>query len=451
MRRRLTLGYVGIFALILLLLGVAVTLSFSRQASAQQDDLLEGRARATLDYVSNALLRPDRAGPDDAGPEDPARSDEPSPREPPVGPIGSATDGDIGLLALRLSPGGEAEVLDRSPLAPSLGLPAVGAARTAARTGAPTRETIRNPNGEEVRVVSVPVVRPGGGVDAVVQAAQPRSVVRERVRGLVLVLASVGLVGLVLAGVGGLFMSRRAMRPVEDSFRRQRAFIADASHELKTPLALVRIDAEVMRRHSTSPESREMVEDQLDEIDRMDALLADLLTLARLDDGRLAVENEPFDLGTVAAEAAGRFLTRAAEEGVRLEVEIPEDLVACGDAGRTDQVLAVLLDNAIRHTPKGGTITVSARRLGASLGAPRGAPRVEVRVSDTGPGITPEHLPRIFDRFYRAEEARTRVPSGGAGLGLSIARDLARHMGGDLSAENAPEGGAVFRLELPAR
>ncbi len=109
-----------------------------------------------------------------------------------------------------------------------------------------------------------------------------------------------------------------------------------------------------MERNPTDPENREIVEDQLSEIDRMDALLSDLLILARLDAERLDVEDKPFDLATVAVEAAGRFLTRAAEEGVRLEVEVPDELPVHGDPGRTDQILAALLDNAVRHTPKGG-------------------------------------------------------------------------------------------------
>jgi two-component system sensor histidine kinase CiaH len=236
-----------------------------------------------------------------------------------------------------------------------------------------------------------------------------------------------------------LYMSHRAMEPVRDSFQRQRTFIADASHELKTPLALVKVNAEVMERNPADPENREVVEDQLAEIDRMDALLSDLLVLARLDADKLDVEQKPFDLSVVAAETAGRFLTRAAEEGVRLEVEVPEELPARGDPEKSAQVLAALLDNAVRYTPKGGSVTVSGRRFDG---------RAEASVEDTGPGIPLEHLDHIFDRFYRAEEARTRA-SGGTGLGLSIARDLARAQGGDLLAGHAPDGGASFTLKLP--
>ena len=155
-----------------------------------------------------------------------------------------------------------------------------------------------------------------------------------------------------------------------------------------------------MQRDPTNPENGEIVEDQLSEIDRMDALLSDLLVLARLDAGRLDVEEKPFDLSVVAAETAGRFLTRAAAEGVRLEVEVPDRLPVRGDPGSTSQILAALLDNAIRYTPKGGDVTVRAHQLNDWA---------EASVEDTGPGIPTEHLPRVFDRFYRAEAARSRA------------------------------------------
>ena len=301
-----------------------------------------------------------------------------------------------------------------------------------------------------VRVASVPVIGRDGEV-AVIQAAQSRRVVREAVGSLLLILVPVGLGGLILSGMGGLYMSRRAMQPVKDSFQRQRTFIADASHELKTPLALVKINAEVMQRNPTDPENGEVIEDQLSEIDRMNALLSDLLVLARLDAGRLDVEEKPFDLSVVAAETAGRFLTRAASDGVSLEVEVPDRLPVSGDPGRTSQILAALLDNAIRYTPKGGTITVSGRPLDG---------RAEANVTDTGPGIPPEHLPRTSTASTGPMTRARPAPAAsrrGHGPGPPIARDLARAQDGDLTAENAKNGeadgeagGASFTLRLPA-
>ena len=455
-RRRLTLGYVGIFALILTILGAVVLASFAGRVATQQDKLLEQKARGTLDYVESRFLRPDRGK---RGPEGPPVGEPPGKRPPeekhdegrgheeghsppPVGPIRASTDPEIGVVAVSPEDSNDGP-LEASSSASSLGLPFEEAAAEAARDEEVHRATLQGSGGERMRVVSIPVTGPGDEV-VVVQTAQSRGEVWESVGDLAFVLVPAGIGGLLLAGIGGLFLSRRAMRPVEDSFRRQRTFVADASHELKTPLALVKINAEVMRRNPAAPENREVLEDQLSEIDRMNALLSDLLTLARLDAGRLEVDRKPFDLAVVAAEAAGRFLQRAAVEGVRLEVDVPDLLPACGDPERTGQILAALLDNAMRYVPKGGTVTVSGRGLDG---------RVEASVGDTGPGIPTEHMGRIFDRFYRAEEARTRS-GGGSGLGLSIARDLARAQGGDLNAENLQEGAdgpsrAVFRLRLP--
>ena len=435
-RRRLTLGYVGIFALILAIIGVIAVASFARQAATQQDELLEQKAQGTSDWVRGPALHDYQAG------RDPGERRRPR-GEPdgPVGPIENSTEPDIGVIALVPPEGanGEGEVLSSSPSSSSFGLPFEEPARRAAEEGETVIETVDGPEGEMLRVASVPMTGVVGEEVAVVQATQSRRVVREAVGSLLLILVPVGLAGLVLSGVGGLYMSRRAMQPVKDSFQRQRTFIADASHELKTPLALVRINADVMKRNPTDPENREVIEDQLAEIDRMDALLSDLLVLARLDAERLDVEKKPFDLSVIAVETAGRFLTRAAEEGVRLEVEVPDDLPAYGDPDRTSQILAALLDNAVRYTPKGGTITVSGRSHDGLA---------EASVTDTGPGISPEHLPRVFDRFYRAEEARTRT-GGGTGLGLSIAHDLAHAQDGELAVESVPARGASFTLRLP--
>src|SRR5918997_1425948 len=344
-RRRLTFGYVGIFALILLLIGVVAVAIFARQVASQQDELLEQRAWGDADFVAGPLLHDYQEGREPGErpppPREKARIGEFEGKAPPKGPFAWASDTDLGMVALvpGEADGEGSTVLDSTSSASSFGLPFEGQARRAAETGETVTETADGPEGEMVRVASVPVVGLDGGV-AVIQAAQSRRLVREAVGGLLLILVPVGLGGLLLAGVGGLYMSRRAMQPVKESLQRQRTFIADAPHELKTPLALVKINAEVIERNPTDPENREVVEDQLSEIDRMDALLSDLLVLARLDAEKLEVEDKPFDLAIVAAEAARRFLTRAAEEGIRLEVEVPEELPVRGDPGRTDQILA---------------------------------------------------------------------------------------------------------------
>jgi signal transduction histidine kinase len=412
-RKRLTMGYVGILALILLVFGVVVMFSFQRQVTIQQDKLLDQKVKSLVN--------------------------------------GSLSDtGKIAILEdpksygwVILTPDGR--TLGQNPTAASLGLPSGRLARESLHEGQ-VSATIQGPQGG-ITVASSPAVQSGSLV--VLQVARSPSVVQGIVARLALVLVITGLGALVLAAAGGLYMSRRAMRPVQEAFGRQRTFIADASHELKTPLTLIRADAEVLSRSLDDPEqasdNRELIDDLLGETDRMSAVLSDLLLLARLDVDKISVSREPFELALVLSETSERFAARAVAEGKNLEVEHSGKLPARGDAERTGQTLAAILDNALRFTPPEGTITVEGEATDK---------RIKATVTDTGPGIPPESLDRIFERFYRADThsaARTRGPSGGGtGLGLAIARDLARAQGGELIVENVPRGGARFTLTLPS-
>ena len=408
-RMRLTLGYVGILALILLLFGAVAVVWFERQITAKQNQIL-GQQTVT---VSNVLFY---------------KADE---VDNPFGP-------DYAWAVLTE----DGRTLKHTENADLLGLPSVGLAGRAVQGDHAFVQKVEGPEGE-VAVASSPVKDRYGTTVGVVQVARSPGIVRETVKNLVFALATIGLGALGLATAGGMVMSRRAMRPVRRSFERQRTFIADASHELKTPLTLIRADAEVLQRGLEEEDDRELVEDILKETDRTNAILSDLLVLARLDAGKLEVAAKPFDLAVILAGAADRFEARAAGEGIRLEAEATGELPTRGDPERTEQILAALLDNAIRFTPKGGSIAVTGYREGNGVVA---------TVEDTGPGIPQAHLPRIFDRFYRADEARTRGPQGGGtGLGLAIARDLARAQGGEISAENKPHGGAKFTLTLTGK
>lgn len=405
-RVRLTIGYVGVFALTLLLLGFVAVFGFSRALIIQQDELLTQEARNT----TNNLL--------DGGESE----------------VLATNSDEFGWIALE--PDGD--VIDRNWTTEPLGLPDTDLFEDTLREEEVVSETVRARDGG-ARVVSMPMYDAGELV-GVMQYARSLQRVRGTVNELVLVFLPLGIGGLGLAALGGAYMAGWARRPVREAFERQRAFIADASHELKTPLTLIRADTEVLRRGLVDPEDRELTDDVLLETDRMSSILSDLLLTARLDAGKLPVDERDFDLVPVIREAADRFRKRAASRELSLELEEPpEGLVARGDPARTGQVLGVLLDNAIAHTPPESVVTVAAR--------PRDG-RIETVVSDTGPGIPPEHLLRVFERFYRVDKARSRA-GGGTGLGLSIARELARAQGGNLDAENAEGGGAAFRLRLP--
>jgi signal transduction histidine kinase len=405
-RWRLTAGYIGIFALLLSLLGVFAVFGFSRELVLQQDDLLVQEAR---DQAKNMLGGEHREV------------------------LAEGSD-EFGWVVLE--PDGR--MIDRDSAAPSLGLPRPDLARDALREKDVVAATIRGEDGN-VRAVSMPIYE-SGEVFGVIQYARSLRGIQETVRGLTLVLLPLMLGALGLAAVGGLYMAGRAVRPVREGIDRQRAFIADASHELKTPLTLIKVDTEVLQGNLQDPDDKELAEEVLAETDRMGTILSDLLTIARLDAGALNVARKPFDLSNLLEEEIERFRVRATREEIRLEVRAPDELLATGDPARTGQILAALLDNALRYTPSGGNVEVNAYRQDGA---------VEATVTDTGPGIPPEHLARIFDRFYRAESARTRE-SGGTGIGLAIARGLARAQDADLEAANARDGGAVFRLKLPA-
>jgi signal transduction histidine kinase len=404
-RVRLTVGYVGIFALMLLLLGFVAVLGFSRALVYQQDELLSQEARNT---TKNLL--------------------EDSERE-----VLATNSDDFGWIALE--PDGD--VMDRNWTTEPLGLPDRDLFEETLREKETASATVRG-DGGNARVVSMPMYDDSGGLVGVMQYARTLERVRSTVNQLVLVLLPLGIGGLGLAAIGGAYMAGWARKPVREAFERQRAFIADASHELQTPLTLIRADTEVIQRGLVDPEDRELADDVLVETDRMSGILDDLLLTARLDAGKIPIEEQDFDLAPVVRDAAGRFEKRAGGRRLELEGSLG-GLVARGDPARTGQILGILLDNAIAHTPPESGVTVSARARDGLI---------ETVVRDTGPGIPKEHLPRVFERFYRADKARSRA-GGGTGLGLSIARELARAQKGNLGARNAEGGGAAFCLELP--
>jgi len=431
-RLQLTASYVGILALILVVFSIVVSAVFADQIATRQDNrlaqqarskaqsLLEGRVQDFFSAPGEPLAVWTRVAQDGRVLDPPTLSV----NAPKAFPSRAATPSSYSVRSARRP----------TPLK----LLSEELAKRSVREKRTLYSTITGQGGD-VRVVSFPVMR-AGEVIAVVQVAEPSELVEGTVTRLILILVPIGLGALVLAAVGGLAIARRAVRPIQVAFDRQRTFIADASHELKTPLTLMRIDAEMLAQDPALTDGRELAEELLTETDRMSAVVSDLLLLARLDAGKVAIAHKPFDLNVVIAETANRFQKRAQTEGVALETQAEgRRLEAQGDPGRTSQILAALVDNALRFTLTGGRVTITGRSANR---------RVEAIVRDNGPGMAPEHVPHIFDRFYRAEAARTRE-SGGTGLGLAIARDLARAQGGELAAENAEDGGAVFRLSLP--
>ena len=268
---------------------------------------------------------------------------------------------------------------------------------------------------------------------------------------LALLLLLVGLLTLLGAGLGGLWLSKRALAPARLAFTRQQAFIADASHELRTPLTLMRADAEVLLRgrKRLEPDDAALLDDIVSETAHMSALTTNLLTLARLDAGALHMERDLVDLREVAAQTLHRASALATERGITLHgMGTPGDAsyedgipaLVIGDRALLTEVALILVDNALKYNRPGGVVDVDVTQTGD---------QVALTVHDTGIGIPPEHLARLGERFYRVDKARSRE-SGGAGLGLSIAHGLAAAHDGALTLASDPEAGTTVTLTLPA-
>ena len=295
-------------------------------------------------------------------------------------------------------------------------------------------------DGSDVRTVSAP----GGPLRVLSERISPTLVLQvsrslepeeEALDHLLAVLLLGGGAAIVIAAIGGWFLAGKALTPVQQAFERQNVFVADASHELRTPLAVIRANAEFLQgRDAASEEAAEIVS----ETDRLSTLVDSLLAVARGDrNGGVAYDD--LDLGAVVEGSAVSMRSLAAERGVALDVSAAPELRIRGSREQLRQLVVILVDNALRYTGEGGHVAVDvARRDGSAVMA----------VTDTGIGIPADALGHVFERFYRADEARNR-DSGGAGLGLSIAQKLVEEHGGRIAAESTPGEGSTFTVTLP--
>ncbi len=301
-------------------------------------------------------------------------------------------------------------------------------AKTALIEGTDMR-TVSAPGGP-LRVLSLRVTP-----TLVLQVARSLEPEEEALDHLLAVLLLGGAAAIVIATIGGWFLAGKALSPVEEAFERQHVFVADASHELRTPLAVIRANAEFLQeRQPASEEAAEIVS----ETDRLSSLVDSLLAVAR-GDGTGGAAHDELDLGAVVEGSAASMRSLATERGVALDVSAAPELRVRGSREQLRQLVVILVDNALRYTATGGHVDVDvARRDGSAVMA----------VTDTGIGIPPEALAHVFERFYRADEARTR-DSGGAGLGLAIAQKLVDEHGGRISAESTPGTGSTFTVTLP--
>lgn len=224
---------------------------------------------------------------------------------------------------------------------------------------------------------------------------------------------------------------------LEKLFRAQQRLLADVSHELRTPLTTLRGNVDLMRHMGEY--DREALDIMQDELKRMTRLVGDLLLLARADGGSLPVMRHQVELDTILFDVYRQIQPMQAEYGVTVQLRDMTPTRVMGDPDRLKQLLLILLDNAMQYTPQGGEVRLSLLHEGREA---------LMHISDTGPGIPAEHLPHIFERFYRVEKARTRA-HGGSGLGLSIAKWIAEIHGGRIKVASLVGQGSTFTIHLP--
>ena len=238
----------------------------------------------------------------------------------------------------------------------------------------------------------------------------------------------------------GYFLSGHSLKPIQESMDQQQQFLADASHELRTPIAVIQTDLEILKKTPDPDEQQRWLDTACSESLRMQRIVEDLMFLARSDAGEEPYYYETVDMTYLILEASERFSNIAAQRGMTIEVALEEmDLLVRGDQGKINQVLTILIDNAIKYAGEMATIYLSAKHV---------EDHVEIGIRDTGIGIQREDLDKIFERFYRVDKARSRE-AGGTGLGLPIAKKIIEQHGGTLTVKSEVGRGTAFMVKLP--
>lgn len=294
--------------------------------------------------------------------------------------------------------------------------------------------------GEPQRVLTFTIH--GNGLTDVIQVSRSVAPEQTDLSELGRLLFFGALAGIILSGLGSFFLANRAFVPIRQAFTRQRKFTADASHELRTPLALIRANAEMLCRHGERlPEGdTELVGEIIHETDHLNRLVSDLLTLARADSEHAEINTKPVDLRALVSDVHEDVQRIAESRGINSQATLNGPVTVKGDDTRLRQLLLILLDNALKYTDPGGRVSVSLDRVDG---------HARLQIADTGVGIPAKDLPHIFDRFYRADQAREHE-SGGTGLGLAIAQWIVQAHHGSIKVDSEVGRGTRFQVDLPA-
>ncbi|MBI1886220.1 MAG: heavy metal sensor histidine kinase [Chloroflexi bacterium] len=454
LRLRLTLWYVLLLAIIIAAFSAGIYLTLRHNLYDGLDDSIRNRANVLLDIVRYEDGSPTLAG------------------------VVSSNDPNEGESFVRVFDASGRVTFDNS--AAEGGAPIDQRSLERALAGETASRTVRLDD-ETFRVRTLTIQR-DGQISGVLEVAESREDVSDTLRTLLLILAVAYPLTLAVASFGGFFLAGRALSPIDsltrlarrisaedlsqrlnlrlpddevgrlaqtfdemiarldEAFRRQREFTADASHELRTPLTAIKGQVEVAlgKPRAVAP-YREVLQVVNEEVDRMIRLVGSLLTLARADAGQIPIASEAINLPELVAAAVEQVHPAMDQRDVELHLEPGPAVTLRADEDLLLQLLLNLLDNAGKYTPSRGRVTVGWAVVDG---------QVELWVRDNGVGIAPEHLPHVFDRFYRVDKARSRA-AGGAGLGLSICRWIAKAHGGSISVESALGEGTAFTVKLP--
>jgi signal transduction histidine kinase len=410
LRRRLTAWYAATFGLILLLLGGGLYMAIHAQLKRQLKDSLHD---ATQELIGAARIR-----------DMESRSAR--------GQVVDAVD-ELHIPDRRLY------LLDSlgNAIKPRWASSWIQAgARRAAIAGSFDAE--RDSRGEHVLSLHAERFRLSSGQLLVAAAVADEVELADRFAALIAAFGSAAVAAGVLVLAGGYFLVRKSTDPVERTMEHMRRFMADAAHELRTPIAVLRTRAEVALQAPRSPDGYvATLRGMGHEAQRLGRVVDDLLTLAHADAGERPVQRERFFLDDVVIDAALSVRTLAQAADIALLVDEFEETPLIGDAGLVRELAIVLLDNAVKFTPSGGSVRVRVQP----------EPQPTLTVEDSGCGIDAEQLPHVFERFYRGDQSRSRA--GGAGLGLSIAQWIASEHGARLTLASEPGAGTRATVVFP--
>ncbi|HET6334640.1 MAG TPA: HAMP domain-containing sensor histidine kinase [Polyangiales bacterium] len=407
LRRRLTFWYAATLSLILLLLGGGLYGAIHSQLAQQLDVSLRG---ATKELIRAAHIREMEAA-------------------TAHGNVVDAVD------ELRI-PDRALFLLDSAgmPIKPDTASAWIRAAAQRAAVGPAVEAEIAASNQHTLSLYAERF-RLGSGQMLVAVAVADQVELTDRYAALIAAFSGAALAAIVLVAAGGYFLVQKATAPAERSMAYTRRFMADAAHELRTPIAVLRTKADVALQEARTPESYETtLRGMGHEAQRLGRVVDDLLMLARADAGERRVERTRFFLDDVVLDAAMSIRTLAQAADVEMIVDEFEETAVIGDANLVRELVVVLLDNAVKFTPPGGSVRVSVMP----------EPQPTLIVEDTGRGIPSDQLPHVFERFYRGDASRPR--EGGAGLGLSIAQWVAAVH--DARVELSSEAGAGTRATV---